>query len=356
MKSILLTTNHPAPYIDKWVDILSKDYEVDIVYRWRKDPYKQWSRFEGTKGLFYDEISLLKFWKIYKEHDIAILGGWDNLYCFVTIFFGFLFKTKCCVFSDHPTPKIKKNFKYYIRKYCLFKLLDYIFCATESTRYFYHEHYGISYSKLMLFPYCYNDVFTEQNQIINQLRCDNLINKDEKVNVFIANNFIERKGYNDIVSAFEILHKKQQLCKYKVKIAGNGELYVKVKAQLDELKEDITFLGWIESEQYLNEMNNCDIYIHASQFEPFGIPPLDALCRGKLLIASDGVQSVNSIIRCGINGFIFKANDELKLSDILSKIDKKKIYEIGANGRKSLLETYCGNVFCNVCRKVLIKK
>ena len=49
MKSILLTTNHPAPYIDEWVKILRKEYEVDVVYRWRKDQYKQWSNFEGTK-------------------------------------------------------------------------------------------------------------------------------------------------------------------------------------------------------------------------------------------------------------------------------------------------------------------
>lgn len=61
MKSILLTTNHPAPYIDNWVKILRKEYEVDVVYRWRKDQYKQWANFQGTKGLFYDEISLLEF-------------------------------------------------------------------------------------------------------------------------------------------------------------------------------------------------------------------------------------------------------------------------------------------------------
>ena len=35
MKSILLTTNHPAPYIDEWVKILRKEYEVDVVYRKR---------------------------------------------------------------------------------------------------------------------------------------------------------------------------------------------------------------------------------------------------------------------------------------------------------------------------------
>ena len=354
MKSILLTTNHPAPYIDKWVNILRKEYVVDVVYRWRKDQYKQWSNFQGTKGLFFDEISLLEFWKIYKKHDMAILGGWNNLYCFITILFGLFFKTKCCVFSDHPAPTIKINSNYFIRKYCLFNLLDYIFCATESTRHFYHKHYNMRYSKLMLFPYSYNNVFSEQNQIINLDRSVKLNSKDEKINIFIANNFIERKGYNAIVSAFIQMKQKQMLCKYKVKIAGNGELFNKVKVKLDNLNEDITFLGWIESEQYIEEMNNCDIYIHASQFEPFGIPPLDALCRGKLLIASDGVQSVNSIIRNGKNGYIFKANDGIELSEILNNIDKTKIYEIGANGRKLLLETYSDRMLCNACKNILM--
>ena len=353
MKKILFTTNHPAPYIDKQVDILRRNFSVDIVYKKRKDNYKKWKGFSGFKGKYYDEMSLLDFINYYRKHDIAILGGWSNLYCFLTILCSFLFKTRCCVFSDHPTLVIKKNIWFYVRKYILFNSLDFILCATESTRYFYNRNYGISYSKLLLFPYCYDDSYSNDNKDINSKRQFALKNDNEKINVFIANNFIKRKGYSSILTAFELLHEKNKLSKYRIRIAGNGELHDEIKNRLDKLNEDITLLGWIEDEQYLYEMDHCDVFIHASVFEPFGIPPLDAMCRGKMLIASDGVESVNTIIENGVNGFVFEADNGRELANVLENISRSQIYAIGYNGRNKLLETYNNRVFETTIKKVI---
>ena len=159
--------------------------------------------------------------------------------------------------------------------------------------------------------------------------------------------------YYSILTAFELLHSKSLLGQYRIRIAGNGELYDEIKNKLDNLNEDITFIGWIEDEQYLYEMDHCDIFIHASQFEPFGIPPLDALCRAKMLIASSGVESVNSIIDNGIDGYIFKADSGEELATILEKINRTQIYKIGDNGRKKLLETYNDSVFEATIRKII---
>ena len=143
------------------------------------------------------------------------------------------------------------------------------------------------------------------------------------------------------------------MSKYRIRIAGNGELYDEIKNRLDKLNEDIILLGWIEDEQYLYEMDHCDIFIHASVFEPFGIPPLDAMCRGKLLIASDGVESVNTIIENGVNGFVFEADNGGELANILENISRSQIYVIGNNGRNKLLETYNNRVFETTINKVI---
>jgi len=352
MKKVLITTNHPAPYINKEIEILEKDYEVDVIYRWRKDEYKTWNGFVGREGLYYDQLSLFGFWREYRKHDIAILGGWANWYCLLTIIFSFLFRTKCGVFSDHPHPSIKKNFQFYIRKYILFKSLDYIFCATESTHKFYNNNYGIPMSKLLFFPYTYDDTYTKENEKINAERIEALKNPNVKINIFIANNFIDRKGYNAVVSTFVKLHEDGLLSQYRIKIAGNGELFESVKKQLDALNEDIEFLGWIEADQYTYLMNHCDIYIHASRFEPFGIPPLDALCREKLLIASDGVESVSAMITNTLDGFIFKADSGEELYDILKRVDRSGIYWMGRNGRKKVLEVYSEKTFSNAINAI----
>lgn len=354
MKKILITTNHPAPYINQEIDVLKRNYEVNVIYHWRKDPHKTWKGFVGYEGKFCDQLSFVRFLSEYKKNDVAILGGWANKYCFFTILLSFLFHTKCCVFSDYPSPEVKKNIFYYIRKCLLFPSLDFIFCATESTRTFYHDVYGLPMSKLVFFPYKYNDSYTDENKTINAERERELQQSKEKINVFIANNFIERKGYKAVVDAFEILHNKNELNKFSVKIAGNGELFESVKSRLDALNESISFLGWIESDEYETLINNCDIYIHASTHEPFGIPPLDALGREKLLVASNGVQSVVSIIRNGVSGYLFNANDGESLADILLHIDRSSIYKIGREGRNVVTSMYSDEIYKNAIERVVL--
>lgn len=345
MAKILITTNHPAPYINKECEILSTKHDVSLIYKDRKDKYKTWKGFVGREGKFYDELGFIGFLKEYKRNDVAILGGWLNFYCLFTILLSFLFKTKCCVFSDHPMPNVKKNVFFYFKKYILFHSLDFIFCATESTRQFYHINYDIPQNKLVFFPYSYDNNCSKENDEINKFRIRALNKTEGKINIFIANSFIQRKGYDVIVKAFKILHEEKKLSQFKIVIAGNGELFDNVKNEIDVLQEDISFTGWIENDEYRYYMNYCDIYIHASKFEPFGIPPLDALCRGKLLIASNGVESVSSLINNGIDGYIYESENAIELAAILGEIKKSDIYKIGLKGKENLIITYNDDVY-----------
>ena len=43
--------------------------------------------------------------------------------------------------------------------------------------------------------------------------------------------------------------------------------------------------GWVEYAEYLDILAANDVFIHASLHEPFGIPPMDAMRYGKLVIA-----------------------------------------------------------------------
>lgn len=341
MKNILLTTNHPAPYIDDWCKYLIENgYNVNVIYRFHKAGYKQWKKIDCFTGIYYDQINFLKFINLYKSSDIAILGGWNNVYCFITILISFLFKTKCAVYSDHPIPNIRKNFLYYFKKMVLFQLVDFIFCATKSTSLFYQTNYCLSPHKTKFFPYSYNDKFTEEDLLINNQRASKLKLRDEKIRVFIANNFYERKGYDIVYRVLQMLDKKETRNKFSFTIAGTGELQDEMREKFSNLSIDTTILGWIEPEEYMQQMNNCDIFLHASKFEPFGIPPLDALCKAKLLISTTGVESINSLIKNGENGFVYPPSDAIALFNILLNIDKSTIYSIAQQGRATLLNNY----------------
>lgn len=354
MKKVLITTNHPAPYINDWAEILEDEgLIVNLVFKNRHAKYKKWQGFESKPGLYYDELTLVKFIKLLCSYDLVIIGGWDNLYCLVAILLTPFMSAKIAVFSDHPYPIINKNIYYWIRRLIILRLVDYVFCATESTRLFYNKNYGISLKKLVFFPYSYNDKYMEKNILINQERETQLKYSDDPIRIYIANNFYSRKGYDILVNALKEIKSFGKISLYKFKISGTGELFENIKKEILEIDDSVEFLGWIESDDYNRFMEECDIFIHASRFEPFGIPPLDAMSKGKLLITSDGVESVSSIIENGRNGYIYSSNNSNELSNVLCNINRDRIYEIGENGRKALHTYYNKKVFSAAINQIL---
>lgn len=98
--------------------------------------------------------------------------------------------------------------------------------------------------------------------------------------------------------------------------------------------------GWVEPTEYTRLMSQTDVYIHASLEEPFGIPPLDAMYKKKVVIVSDGVKSTDRIIDNGVNGFIYKSNDAEQLATILMSLKKDDFPSIGEAAHKTVVQHY----------------
>ncbi len=187
---------------------------------------------------------------------------------------------------------------------------------------------------------------------MNSLRIRKLRNK-EKINIFIANNFVERKGYSILMEAFTLLKQNNLIDKFNIVIAGTGVLFEKYSKEFMNLSSNIILLGWIEQEEYLFNMNNCDVYIHASLFEPFGIPPLDAMARGKLLIVSDGVKSTDRIIEDSINGYVYSAPKSEELYEILKKLNVDTIYTLGMKGQDRVFKEFHNDIFVSTIKECM---
>jgi glycosyltransferase involved in cell wall biosynthesis len=347
-KKLLFTSVHPAPYIDGIINSLENVYQVVPIYDVRKSIEKSWTLEENKSQLFVKEVSFLKIIKILKSVDFMIIGGWGSITNILLILLSKgIFKAPVCVFSDCPLDN-KKNFYYYFKKYILFKRIDYLFCATESTKHYYSNEYKIALSKLKFFPYAvdFPDEIKPRLEVLN-------INK--KPNIFISNNFIERKGYHILFKAFEILDQKGLLNQYTISIAGNGILKNDFEKLFKKLSVKINFYGWISYDSYINHLNNCDVFIHASIFEPFGIPPLDAMARYKVVIVSDGVQSIKNMIVNGLNGFSYNATDYNLLADHIISLKNFDFIKIGKSAAISVNEKYSKNVYLKVLSEITIK-
>ncbi|WP_262148722.1 glycosyltransferase family 4 protein [Chryseobacterium foetidum] len=305
---ILITTNHPAPYIDKWLEVLSMNHQVDALYFKKKSSEKEWKNYRVKDAFYNDDFSFRDLLCFFKTYDFIVFGGWfkkiNILYCVLLKFTN----TKTAFFTDYPEIENQGKFHSFIKKRII-ESADYLFAASYSTKEFFIEKYRIKDSKVRVFPYAHNFEFESEPNVIF-----------DKIKIFIANRFIERKGYKIVIDSFRVLKEVNKLDEFEITIVGGGPQYNFYKNEFKKLSDNIVVKEWIEDETYIKYMKASNIYIHASIFEPFGIPPLDALQLNKIVIVSDGVKSLNHIKGKVNNPIIYNSTDHEELSNILINI------------------------------------
>jgi glycosyltransferase involved in cell wall biosynthesis len=96
---------------------------------------------------------------------------------------------------------------------------------------------------------------------------------------------IEIKGQADLLKAFARAFKGKR--EVQLRIAGQGPLKNQLRSLSNELGiiNQVFFLGELSRSQVLEEMQNCDAYVHASHYETFGVVIIEALACGKPVIS-----------------------------------------------------------------------
>lgn len=352
MMKVFFASIHPAPYIDSWLRNISNVCDLIVAYNYKKSAAKTWKNYEPFPGVCYEEIGALSWIKIMLKCDYIILGGWHERINIISLIVAKIFGKKLAAFSDHPYEVKKHSLSWWKKKLILFFVPN-ILCATHSTIKYYQDIFGYQNKNLFFFPYAF-----EQN--IPNLTAYNtervkLLSAGAKIKMFVANNFRERKGYKCLYEALQMIKQQGLIDRFEITIAGSGEEFGHYSKLLFELSKDIKLLGWINNEDYLKLMADTDIFVHASMFEPFSIPPIDALKRGKLLIASDGVKSTELLLKNGTNGFCFKAGNPAELASVLSEIslDVSLVYHCGMAGKIAVDELYNNQVYADTIKKAI---
>ena len=340
MRKLILSTIHPAPYFDRLVVFLrKKNWEVETWYNMYSTNEKSWKKYCPQNVHLYSEKNIWQKARHFANADFVILawGSSEN------VWLGILIKIlggRFAFYLDHPDPqKTKDHGISYLIKKCLMRFADFMYCACYSCMDYLHKTYGINKDKLKIFPYTHSEAPLEIVDI-NASR-EQALKNNELVKVLIASRFIQRKGYAVVYKAFKRLYDHDLLKEFDIDIVGNGELYDEYKKKFLAINPNIKFYGWIENEEYENLLNNCDVYLHPSFFEPFGIPPLDAMERNKYVICTDQVKSTDVFLnQQGIT--IYESNNDEALFNILSAIVSKKsdLYEISCHNDRICKEWY----------------
>jgi len=107
------------------------------------------------------------------------------------------------------------------------------------------------------------------------------------------------KNLARLIQAFGVYRRSGGLCRLLVVGAGNSgdRVFTATEALSNGSDdEDVVFLGRVTDTELVSLYRNADLFVHASLYEGFGIPPLEAMSCGTACVVSD-IPSLREV--CG---------------------------------------------------------
>jgi hypothetical protein len=317
MKTVTFFTIHQAPHNTFTFRSLDQFYNIKVFYLKEKLTNYNW---ENTDFYYPGETSKSLYSYVYNafKTDLAIISGWQSYKYVILILLLLIFNKEFAIYLDLDINSLRKHGFF---KRILLRKTPIIFITG-----LYGERFLKRYLKkkdVYNFPYAVKTFNKNLIESINKER-KNKIAYGDKIRVFISNRFIERKGYHLVRYLISSLKENNLLNNFQFSIAGNGILFHDEKSSLLKICEDLQFLGWIEYQKYRQEMIDTDIYLHCSEYEPYGIPPVDAFCCKKEIILTKKVYSYYDIIQMGGKVRVFSYNHPEELFTIFNDLSQNR--------------------------------
>ena len=174
----------------------------------------------------------------------------------------------------------------------------------------------------------------------NNQETQNLIPKDDK-KIILGNaaRLSRQKGHEILFDIANIL--KERKINYHLYLAGSGEKEVQLKklAEKLELRNNITFLGFVKNMKSF--MEGIDIFLLTSEWEGFGYVLAEAMACSKPSIAFD-ISSNPELIDDGKNGYLIDAFNIDQFADRIISLSKNRELreELGHNAKEILLNKF----------------
>lgn len=134
-----------------------------------------------------------------------------------------------------------------------------------------------------------------------------------------------RKGTDVMFDAAEIF--LRELPEWKLILVGldrDGfyERAFRLRADPD-VASRVIFEGFLGEDELADRYLQCGIYLTTSLFESFGLPCLEAMMRGKPLVATNA-GALPELVQHGINGFLFSPKDHEAAAEFVVKLGQDK--------------------------------
>ncbi len=127
------------------------------------------------------------------------------------------------------------------------------------------------------------------------------------------------KGIQTMLAAFAAV--ADRCPEWDLVIAGDGPL----RGQLEEavpahLRHRVFFLGFMQMDRLRSAYHICDVLLHPSERDQWGLVINEAAAAGMAIVATDVIGAVSDLVRHGINGLIIRPGSIDAMSKAIAKI------------------------------------
>lgn len=219
-----------------------------------------------------------------------------------------------------------------------------IICDSTSSKDELMKYYQVPYDDIEVIPLGVDlDEFkplSEHDKV--NLRKKYGFSLEDMILIIVATEFY-RKGLKELIYSLDILQKKN--LKPKLLVVGkgftegklSGSMYYQDLANKMGLHESIIFIGHVQN---LNDYYNIsDIFVFPTKYEAFGIPTLEAMAAG--LVVLNSKIGAGELITNGIDGIhLDNPNNIKEIADKLEMLikDEKLRKVLGKNARKTAMK------------------
>ena len=162
----------------------------------------------------------------------------------------------------------------------------------------------------------------------------NKFNIEDKNYLFFVSTIEPRKNIVTLIKAFEILKEKEENKTLKLILAGGlGWKYHDVLDAIEKskYKEDISLTGYISKDEKEYLFKNAKCFVYPSLYEGFGLPILEAMARGTIVVTSN----ISSIPEVGGEA-AFYLNDVHNENELANLIEKA--FKLDEESKKVIIE------------------
>lgn len=280
---------------------------VSVQKSWMfRRPWKHSTGF--TDELFvhvpYDTLSQLRKAKpdIVFSFELGFRSLASAVYCKV-----FRKKLALCVCVSEHTEQGRGRLRHWLRKALLKSAAAVTYNGPSCKKYL--QDYGVEETKLFHFPYSCSDLFQYTLPVIRSPESDHRL--------ICIGQLTQRKGVLPMLDSIADYCRKHPDRNVELDLVGKGNLEDTIRSKQLPSNFQLQLLGHMDYQQMCTAMSNCGVLLFPTMADEWGLVVNEGMQAGMPIIGSAYAQASTTLIKDGVNGWIYRPDHSNELHEKL---------------------------------------